>query len=125
MIENEITGIIIDKCVKIHKELGPGLLESIYEEILLYELRRSDLKYQRQVNIPIIYEDQIFNNGYRIDIIVENQVIIELKSVEIVLPVHKKQLLTYLKISGIKVGLLINFNEDLMKNGIIRIVNNL
>jgi GxxExxY protein len=125
MIENEITGIIIDKCIKIHKHLGPGLLESIYEEILLHELQKSNLMYQRQVAIPITYDGRIFDAGYRIDIIVENKVIVELKSVEVVLPVHKKQLLTYLKISGIKVGLLINFNECLMKSGIFRIVHNL
>ncbi len=124
MTENEITEIIVDKCIKIHTRLGPGLLESVYEEVLFYELINSKLECERQVNIPIIYDDIIFNLGYRLDIIVDDKVIIELKSIEHVLPVHKKQLLTYLKVTGKKVGLLINFNEDLIKNGIIRIVNN-
>ncbi|HPV43695.1 MAG TPA: GxxExxY protein [Spirochaetota bacterium] len=124
MTENEITEIIVDKCIKIHTRLGPGLLESVYEEVLFYELINSKLECERQVNIPIIYDDIIFNLGYRLDIIVDDKVIIELKSTEHVLPVHKKQLLTYLKVTGKKVGLLINFNEDLIKNGIIRIVNN-
>jgi len=92
--------------------LGPGLLESIYEKILLHELQKSGLKYKWQVNFPIIHDGRIFDMAYRIDIIVENKVIVELKSVEVVLPVHKKQLLTYLKISGIKVGLMINYNES-------------
>jgi GxxExxY protein len=124
MTENDIIGIIIDKCIKIHSRLGPGLLESVYEEVLLYELLNSTLKCERQINIPIVYDNILFNIGYRLDVIVENMVIIELKSVEHVLPVHKKQLLTYLKVTGKKVGLLINFNEDLIKNGIVRIVNN-
>jgi len=124
MTENEITEIIVDKCIKIHTRLGPGLLESVYEEVLFYELINSKLECERQVNIPIIYDDIIFNLGYRLDIIVDDKVIIELKSIEHVLPVHKKQLLTYLKVTGKKVGLLIIFNEDLIKNGIIRIVNN-
>jgi len=115
MTENEITEIIVDKCIKIHTRLGPGLLESVYEEVLFYELINSKLECERQVNIPIIYDDIIFNLGYRLDIIVDDKVIIELKSIEHVLPVHKKQLLTYLKVTGKKVGLLINFNEDLIK----------
>ncbi len=125
MTENEITQIIVDKCIKIHTILGPGLLENVYEEVLFYELTNCKFECERQVNIPIIYDDIIFSLGYRLDIIVDDKVIIELKSVEIVLPVHKKQLLTYLKVTGKKVGLLINFNEVLIKNGIIRIVNNL
>ncbi len=125
MTENDITEIIVDKCIKIHTRLGPGLLENVYEEVLLYELHNSKLECERQINIPIIYDNIIFNIGYRLDVIVDDKVIVELKSVEHVLPVHKKQLLTYLKVTGKKVGLLINFNEDLIKNGIIRIVNNL
>jgi len=104
MNENEIAKIIVDKCFKIHNKLGPGLLESVYEKILLYELKKSNLKCKSQV---------------------EDLIIIELKSIENVLPVHKKQLLTYLKITGIKLGLLINFNEKLIKDGITRIVNKL
>lgn len=125
MTENEISHIIIDKCLKIHKQLGPGLLESVYEEILFYELTKECLSCKRQVGIPVVYEEIKMELGFRADIIVENKVIIELKSVETILDVHKKQLLTYLKITGIKLGLLINFNVDLLKNGITRIVNNL
>ena len=125
MNENEISKIIVDKCLKIHKALGPGLLESVYEEVLYHELTKNSLKCERQVGIPIIYEDIKMDLGFRADMIVEDTVIIELKSVEKVMPVHKKQLLTYLKIANLKLGLLINFNVDLIKNGITRIVNQL
>jgi GxxExxY protein len=125
MDENKIAKIIVDRCLKIHKALGPGLLESVYEEVLSFELRKSHLKCQRQVGIPVIYEDIKMDIGFRADIVVESKVIIELKSVENILSVHKKQLLTYLKLTGIKLGLLINFNEALIKDGITRIVNGL
>ena len=125
MVENELSKIIVDKCLKIHKALGPGLLESVYEEILFYELTKNKLKCQKQVAIPIIYENIKMDLGFRADLIVGNKVILELKSVENLLPVHKKQLLTYLKVTNLKLGLLINFNVELMKNGITRIVNNL
>ncbi len=125
MTENEISRIIVDKCLKIHRALGPGLLESVYEEVLSYELMKDDLKCKRQVGIPVIYEDIKMDLGFRADMIVEGKVIIELKSVENVLPVHKKQLLTYLKLTNMKLGLLINFNVPLIKDGIKRIVNNL
>jgi len=125
MTENEISRIIVDKCLKIHRALGPGLLESVYEEVLFYELMKDDLKCKRQVGIPVIYEDIKMDLGFRADMIVEGKVIIELKSVENVLPVHKKQLLTYLKLTNMKLGLLINFNVPLIKDGITRIVNNL
>ena len=125
MTENEISGIIVDSSIKIHKQLGPGLLESVYEEILSYELTREGLSCKRQVGIPVVYDNMKMELGFRADIIVNNKVIIELKSVETVLDVHKKQLLTYLKVSGLKLGLLINFNVNLLKNGITRIVNNL
>ena len=125
MSENEIAAIVVDSCLKIHKLLGPGLFESVYEEVLSYELMKKKLKIDRQVGIPVIYEEVKMEVGFRADIIVENKVIIELKSVETVLPVHKKQLLTYLKLTGLKLGLLINFNEALLKNGIVRIVNKL
>jgi GxxExxY protein len=105
--------------------LGPGLLESVYEEVLSYELGKSHLKCERQVGIPVIYEDIKMDIGFRADMVVERMVIVELKSVENVLPVHKKQLLTYLKLTGMKLGLLINFNEALVKDGITRIVNRL
>ena len=123
MTENEITAIIIDCCIKIHKTLGPGLLESVYENVLVYELKKRGLVCESQKGIPIIYDDIRMDTGFRADLIVEDMVIIELKAVENLLPVHKKQLLTYLRLADKKVGLLINFNEELMKNGITRIAN--
>jgi len=125
MIENNISKIIVDKCLKIHRALGPGLLESVYEEVLSYELTRTDLNHARQVGIPVIYDDIKMDLGFRADMVVDEKVILELKSVENILPVHKKQLLTYLKLSDLKLGLLINFNVALIKDGITRIVNNL
>lgn len=125
MTENEISKIIIDKCYKIHVKLGPGLLESVYEEILFFELKNSGLNVERQKALPVIWKTNKMNIGFKADLIVENKVIIELKSVETIAPVHPKQLLTYLKITNLKLGLLINFNETLIKNGITRIVNNL
>jgi len=125
MNENELSKIIVDCCFKVHKKLGPGLLESVYEEVLFYELNKNNLRCERQVEVPVVYESVEMNIGFKADIIVEDKVIIELKSVETVLPVHKKQLLTYLKLTGMKLGLLVNFNVDLIKNGITRIVNNL
>jgi len=123
MHENEPTKIIIDLCIKIHKTLGPGLLESVYEEVLVYELKKLGILVARQVGIPVHYESVKLDIGFRADMIIEDKVILELKSVENVLPLHKKQLLTYLKLTNMKVGLLINFNESLMKNGIVRIAN--
>ena len=115
----------MDCCFKIHTTLGPGLLESVYEEILAYELQNKNLNIHRQKGIAVVYNDIKMDLGFRADIIVENKVIIEIKSVEAISPVHQKQLLTYLKITDIKLGLLINFNEALIKDGIQRIVNNL
>jgi GxxExxY protein len=123
MHENEITKIVIDLCIKIHKALGPGLLESVYEEVLVYELKKLGILVARQVGIPVLYESIKLELGFRADLIVEDKVILELKSVESVSPLYKKQLLTYLKLTNTKVGLLINFNESLMKNGIVRIAN--
>ncbi|MBL7819429.1 MAG: GxxExxY protein [Saprospiraceae bacterium] len=125
MNENEISSIIIDVCFKIHTSLGPGLFESVYEEILDYEFAKLNLNVQRQKSIPVFWEDLKMDIGFRADFIIENKIIIEIKSVETVAHVHKKQLLTYLKITGIKLGLLINFNEALLKDGISRIVNRL
>ncbi len=125
MTENEISKIIVNTCYQIHIELGPGLLESVYEEILYSELLNQGLKVERQKAIPVIWKENKMNLGFRADLIVENKVIIELKSVESIAPVHPKQLLTYLKITGLKFGLLINFNEALIKYGITRIVNKL
>lgn len=125
MAENEISKIIVDGALKIHKVLGPGLLESAYEECLFYELQKSGLNIQKQKALPLIYEEVKLEIGYRIDIIVENKVIIEVKAVEALNDVHLAQLLTYLKLSDCKLGLLINFNVSLIKNGIKRVVNNL
>ena len=125
MTENEISKVIVDCCFKIHTTLGPGLLESVYEELLSYELQKANLNFNRQQGIPLMYEGVKMDIGFRSDIILENKVIIEIKSVEAIAPVHQKQLLTYLRITGLKLGLLVNFNEALIKNGIQRIVNNL
>ncbi|MGB0863832.1 MAG: GxxExxY protein [Saprospiraceae bacterium] len=125
MQENEITGAIVDASLKVHRALGPGLLESVYEEVLAYELANRGFEVHRQVAIPVVYEDVVFDKGFRADIIVNGKVIIELKSVEELKPVHYKQLLTYLKLGDKRVGLLINFNVNLIKHGIKRIVNNL
>lgn len=125
MLENEISKIIVDTAYKIHSELGPGLLESVYEEIMYYELSNLGLSVQRQKGIPVIWNNIKMELGFRADLIVENKVIIEIKSVEIIAPVHPKQLLTYLRLTNIKLGLLINFNEPVIKNGIKRVVNNL
>lgn len=125
MTENEISKIIVNTVYDIHIQLGPGLLESVYEEILFYELSKQGLSVERQKALPVIWDDLKMELGFRADLIVENKVIIELKSVEMIAPVHPKQLLTYLKITGLKLGLLINFNEKLIKDGIIRIVNKL
>src|SRR3989304_4470749 len=125
MTENEIAKIVVDCSFKIHTTIGPGLLESVYEEILNKELNKRGLETERQKAMPVIYEGLKMELGFRADIIVENKVILELKSLEILAPVHSKQLLTYLRISGMKLGLVINFGEALIKNGIHRIVNNL
>lgn len=125
MTENEISKVIVQTCYEIHVELGPGLLESVYEEILYQELIKNGLKVERQKGIPVFWRGDKLNLGFRADLIVEKKVIIELKSVEQIAAVHPKQLLTYLKITGFKLGLLINFNEAFIKNGITRIVNNL
>lgn len=125
MTENEIAKVIVDCCFKVHTELGPGLLESVYEEVLSYALIKRGLNIKRQRGIPVIYENIKMELGFRADIIVENKVIIELKSIDTLAPVHSKQLLTYLKLAELKLGLLVNFNEALIKDGIKRIVNNL
>ncbi len=125
MSENEIAKIIVNVAYNIHVKLGPGLLESVYEEILYYELKKHSLIVERQKAIPVIWDGRKMEIGFRADIIVENKLIVELKSVERIAPVHPKQLLTYLKITNLKLGLLINFNEKLIKDGITRIVNHL
>ena len=123
MIENRISAEIIDSCIKIHKILGPGLLETVYETVLAYELRARGFNVALQVSIPVCYEGITLEIGFRADMIVNDAVIVELKSVETILPVHKKQLLTYLRLAEKRVGLLVNFNSELMKDGITRIVN--
>lgn len=125
MIENEITGVIVNVAYKVHTTLGPGLLESVYETVMDVELRRRKLQVRRQVVIPITYEGVVLEEGFRADLIVEDKVIVELKSVENLNPVHHKQLLTYLRLADKKVGLIINFNVKLIKDGISRVVNNL
>lgn len=125
MTENEITQSIISTAIKIHRQLGPGLLESVYEEIMYYELKSKGFVVHRQERIPVIWNDLVMPIGFRADLIIDRKVIIELKSVENINAVYSKQLLTYLKLTNIKLGLLINFNEVLLKNGITRIVNNL
>ena len=125
MTENELSKVIVDVAYKVHTKLGPGLLESVYEEILYYEFVKNGFHVERQRAIPVIWDNLKMEIGFRADLIIENKVIIEIKSVELVAPVHTKQLLTYLRITGIKLGLLINFNEELIRDGIKRIVNNL
>ncbi|HAV23507.1 MAG: GxxExxY protein [Ignavibacteria bacterium GWA2_55_11] len=125
MRENEISGVILDSCIQIHSRLGPGLLESVYEAVLAYELKKRGLHSNRQSPIPVIYEDVRLELGFRADFIVEELVVVELKSVENLLPVHKMQVLTYLRLSGLKLGLLINFNVKLIKDGFVRVVNGL
>lgn len=125
MTENEIATQIVDAAYKIHKTLGPGLLESAYEAIMAHEMRKRGLQVICQQDMPIVYEEVKLDIGYRIDLIVEDKVIVELKSVEKTAPVHKKQLLTYLRLADKRLGLLINFGEALIKNGITRVVNNL
>ena len=125
MTENELSEKIIGAAIKVHKNLGPGLLESAYEECLFYELKKLNLSVEKQKPMPLIYDEVKLDIGYRIDLLVENLVVIELKSVEALNDVHLAQILTYLKLSGCKLGLLLNFNVALLKNGIKRVVNNL
>lgn len=125
MRENELSRIVFDSALKVHQNLGPGLLESAYEECLFYELKKSGLLIEKQKSLPLIYEEVILDVGFRLDIIIENKLILEIKSVEALNDIHFAQLLTYLKLTNCKLGLLINFNVTLIKNGIKRIVNNL
>ena len=125
MTENELSKIVFDSALKVHQALGPGLLESAYEECLFYELKKLGLNVQKQKPLPLIYDDVTLEIGYRIDIIIENKLILEIKSVEALNDVHFAQLLTYLKLTNCKLGMLINFNVTLIKNGIKRVVNNL
>jgi GxxExxY protein len=123
MNENGIAEVIIDSAITIHKKLGPGLLESVYEKVLSYELQKKGLISENQVSIPVKYDNITFSDAFRADIIVNRKVIIEIKSIENFEPVHFKQLLTYLKLSDMKLGILINFNKELLKDGIKRVIN--
>lgn len=123
MTENEISKIVFESALKVHKNIGPGLLESAYEECLFYELKKSNLFVEKQKALPLIYEEVKLDVGYRIDLIVENKFIIEVKSVESLNEVHLAQVLTYLRLSNCKLGLLINFNVKLLKEGVRRIIN--
>ena len=125
MTENEIGKIIVDAAVKVHKALGPGLLESVYEIVLAHKLREMGLGVERQVPVEIEFEGIKFDEGFRADLVVEKKVIVELKSVEKATAAHKKQIQTYLRLTGCKLGYLLNFGEALMKHGITRAVNNL
>lgn len=125
MDENAVGTIIVDTAFKIHMRLGPGLLESVYETVLEHELGKRGCKVLRQLKLPVVYDDLRIEDGYRVDLLVDDLVIIELKSVEEVHPVYKKQLLTYLKLSKNRLGYLINFNVPLIKDGISRIANGL
>lgn len=120
---NEISGLVVDRAICVHRKLGAGLLESTYQVCLVYELEKAGLAVRKEVELPVVYDDIKLEAGYRIDVLVENQIILELKSVEILLPIHKAQLLTYLKLADKKLGLLINFNVPLLKQGIARIIN--
>lgn len=119
---NELTGEIVDCAVQVHKELGPGLLERIYEDALVYEFREKGISFERQKTIKIPYKEGVLDSEFRLDLLVNDQVVVELKNCEKILPIHEAQLLTYLKITNKKVGLLLNFNASLMKNGIKRMV---
>jgi len=125
LTENEIAAIVVDVAYKIHVKLGPGVFESVYEAVMTRALTKRGLEVKRQYPIPVSYDGEEFDEGFRADLIIENKVIIELKSQETVLPVHKKQLLTYLRLSGLRLGLLINFGQEYIKNGIHRVVNGL
>lgn len=125
MTENDISKLVVDLCFRIHKQYGPGLFESIYEEIFCYEWAKSGIPFKRQHGVPLVHEEIRMEIGFRADVIVDDKVIIELKSVETLAEIHYKQVQTYLKLTHIKLGLLINFNVPLIKDGIHRIVNNL
>jgi GxxExxY protein len=124
-MENEIARIVVDHCFRLHQAYGPGLLESVYEEVLCYELKKEGLFFERQKQIPLVHEEVFIKAAFRADLIVERKVLIELKSVETLPKAYYKIVLTYLKLTDLKLGLLINFNVGLIKDGIHRIVNNL
>lgn len=120
---NEVSRIAIGAAIKVHRTLGPGLLESAYEACLAYELEKAGLKVERQKPLPVVYDGVQLDCGYRLDLLLNGQVVLELKSVEKLLPVHKAQMISYLRLSGCKVGLIINFNVEVLRTGIQRVVN--
>lgn len=122
LLHKELTGKIVESAITVHKSLGPGLLESAYEECLHYELITNGLSLLKQVPMPLVYKEKKLDIGYRIDLLVEEKVIIEVKSVDALIPVHMAQLMTYLKLSGCRIGLLINFNVTFLKDGIKRVI---
>ena len=124
METNVLTGMVVDSCIKIHTTIGPGCYEKVYDETLCYEFDKRGISFLRQVTLPISYESLTIKDAYKIDILLEDKIIIEVKSVEHILPVHYKQLTTYLKLMNIKNGMLLNFKVDLMKDGIHRVFNN-
>ena len=125
MNENELAKTVVDVAFHIHKTLGPGLLESVYQKIMAHEIKKRGLSDEEEVPLPVIWEDIKMDVGFRVDLFVERRLIVELKSVERVAPVHKKTLLTYLRLSQCRLGLLVNFGEELMKTGVSRVVNGL
>jgi GxxExxY protein len=125
MTENELAKVVVDTAYHIHRTLGPGLLESVYQPVLVYGLRKRGLQVKSEVPVPVVWEEVKLEIGFKADIIVEGKLVLELKSVEKTSPVHKKQLLTYLKLTDCRLGLLINFGSELIKDGISRVVNGL
>jgi len=125
MTENELAKIVVDAAYQIHRGLGPGLLESVYQAVLVYELKKRGMPVEAEVAVPVVWEDVKLEVGFKADIIVDGKLVLELKSVEHTAPVHKKQLLTYLRLTDCRLGLLINFGAELIKDGISRVVNRL
>ena len=125
MTENDIAKRVVHAAYLVHTRLGPGLLESVYEAVMAYELGKAGLRFERQLPVPVVYESVRIDQGFRVDLLVEDKVIVELKSVETVAPVHKKQLLTYLRLMDKRLGLLINFGSHMIRDGISRVVNGL
>jgi len=125
MTENELANIVVDVAFQIHKKLGPGLLESVYQKVMAYELRKRGLHVEEEVPLPVVWDEMTMEVGFRIDLFVDRKLVVELKSVQKTAPVHKKILLTYLRLSETRLGLLINFGEELLKTGLHRVVNGL
>ena len=125
MTENDIATLALDICFKIHRQYGPGLFESVYEEIFCYEWTKTEIPFKRQQGVPLVHEEIKMDIGFRADVILDDKVILEFKSVDALADIHFKQVLTYLKLANLKLGLLVNFNVVLLKNGIKRIANNL